>query len=110
MGQMTGERGRKGASRAVSGSRALTFGLKDFLLNPARGGEAQQVDSFIKIAASDNYVRRSENMQSTSSLAHGIHRCSQGHSAGGSRRGGRGAGTRHQRDAGDGSGFVQIWG
>lgn len=106
VGQMAGEGGREGASCAVSRSRALALGLKDFLLDPSGGGEAEQVDSFLEIAAGNNDICGSENLQSPGSLSHGIQRCAYGNSTSCSR--GLGGGGAGQRDTGDRSGFIEI--
>jgi len=107
---MAGEGGGEGAACAMSRGRPLALRLKDFLLDPSGGGEAEQVDSFLEITAGNNDICGSENLQSPGSLSHGIQRCAYRRSACCSRGLGGCCGTAGHRDAGDGSRFIQIWG
>ena len=72
MGKMAGEGRRKGASRAVRGSRTLALGLEDFLFDSASRRKAKEVDGFLEMASGNNYVGSAEGVKTARRLAHGI--------------------------------------
>ena len=110
MSQMAGEGGGKSAAGAVGRVGALALGFEDFLLNAVRGGEAEEIDGFVEVAAGYGNIGGSEGVEAAGGFAHdfqGSHR--------GSSRVGRGAGSGcsssgRQGESGQSGGFLEIGG
>ena len=63
MGQMTGERGRKGTAGAMGRVRRQSLRLEDFPLDSPARRETQKIGRFLKIPTGNHDVRRSERVQ-----------------------------------------------